>query len=213
MRWVDGGKGPGWQAQLRPRRPHRTGGVSSLPPRRRRACHHSAGGGRDAGAGAGLHTGRRPGVHSVGRSAAAAGAAVGSGGCAAWRMRPALAACCPTASCFMPPLMKLALLCALCLCRCAEQAGLTVDQVAPRLSFFFAVGMNFFSEARRRRPLWPAALCLLCCGALRCIALLALPDAAPPNCPPRLPALPALPADCQAARGAEAVGAPGQGKV
>lgn len=30
--------------------------------------------------------------------------------------------------------------------RCAEQAGLTVDQVAPRLSFFFAVGMNFFQE-------------------------------------------------------------------
>lgn len=32
--------------------------------------------------------------------------------------------------------------------RCAEQAGLTVDQVAPRLSFFFAVGMNFFQEVR-----------------------------------------------------------------
>ena len=30
--------------------------------------------------------------------------------------------------------------------RCAQQAGLTVDQVAPRLSFFFAVGMDFFSE-------------------------------------------------------------------
>ena len=30
--------------------------------------------------------------------------------------------------------------------RCAQQAGLSVDQVAPRLSFFFAVGMDFFSE-------------------------------------------------------------------
>ncbi|KAL4447610.1 hypothetical protein ABPG75_004829 [Micractinium tetrahymenae] len=41
--------------------------------------------------------------------------------------------------------------------RCAQQAGLTVDQVAPRLSFFFAVGMNFFSEVaklRAARRLW-----------------------------------------------------------
>ena len=32
-----------------------------------------------------------------------------------------------------------------------KAAGLTVDQVAPRLSFFFAVGMNLFQEARARR--------------------------------------------------------------
>lgn len=41
--------------------------------------------------------------------------------------------------------------------RCAEQAGLTVDQVAPRLSFFFAIGMDFFSEVaklRAARRLW-----------------------------------------------------------
>lgn len=30
--------------------------------------------------------------------------------------------------------------------RCARDAGLSVDDVAPRLSFFFAIGMNFFSE-------------------------------------------------------------------
>ncbi|PSC74957.1 methylmalonyl-mutase [Micractinium conductrix] len=41
--------------------------------------------------------------------------------------------------------------------RCAEQAGLTVDQIAPRLSFFFAVGMDFFGEIaklRAARRLW-----------------------------------------------------------
>lgn len=41
--------------------------------------------------------------------------------------------------------------------RCAQAAGLTVDQVAPRLSFFFAIGMNFFSEIaklRAARRLW-----------------------------------------------------------
>lgn len=41
--------------------------------------------------------------------------------------------------------------------RCAQQAGLSVDQVAPRLSFFFAIGMNFFSEVaklRAARRLW-----------------------------------------------------------
>lgn len=30
--------------------------------------------------------------------------------------------------------------------RCAKEAGLSVDDVAPRLSFFFAIGMDFFSE-------------------------------------------------------------------
>lgn len=30
--------------------------------------------------------------------------------------------------------------------RCAQEAGLGVDHVAPRLSFFFAIGMNFFPE-------------------------------------------------------------------
>lgn len=42
-------------------------------------------------------------------------------------------------------------------CRCAQAAGLTVDQVAPRLSFFFAVGLNFFEEIaklRAARRLW-----------------------------------------------------------
>lgn len=41
--------------------------------------------------------------------------------------------------------------------RCAEAAGLKVDQVAPRLSFFFAVGLNFFEEIaklRAARRLW-----------------------------------------------------------
>ncbi|KAL4428708.1 hypothetical protein ABPG77_009814 [Micractinium sp. CCAP 211/92] len=41
--------------------------------------------------------------------------------------------------------------------RCAQQAGLIVDEVAPRLSFFFAVGMDFFSEVaklRAARRLW-----------------------------------------------------------
>lgn len=39
----------------------------------------------------------------------------------------------------------------------ALRAGLTVDQVAPRFSFFFAIGMNFFMEAsklRAARVLW-----------------------------------------------------------
>jgi methylmalonyl-CoA mutase len=42
-------------------------------------------------------------------------------------------------------------------CRCAQAAGLNVDQVAPRLSFFFAVGLNFFEEVgklRAARRLW-----------------------------------------------------------
>ncbi|KAK2075972.1 hypothetical protein QBZ16_001308 [Prototheca wickerhamii] len=41
--------------------------------------------------------------------------------------------------------------------RCAQAAGLSVDEVAPRLSFFFAIGMNFFSEVaklRAARRLW-----------------------------------------------------------
>jgi hypothetical protein len=41
--------------------------------------------------------------------------------------------------------------------RCAQDAGLKVDQVAPRLSFFFAVGLNFFEEIaklRAARRLW-----------------------------------------------------------
>jgi methylmalonyl-CoA mutase len=41
--------------------------------------------------------------------------------------------------------------------RAAEKAGLTVDQVAPRFSFFFAIGMNFYTEIaklRAARLLW-----------------------------------------------------------
>lgn len=41
--------------------------------------------------------------------------------------------------------------------RCAQAAGLNVDEVAPRLSFFFGVGMNFFQEVaklRAARRLW-----------------------------------------------------------
>eukprot|EP01064_Diplonema_japonicum_P021061 TRINITY_DN30608_c0_g1_i1.p1 TRINITY_DN30608_c0_g1~~TRINITY_DN30608_c0_g1_i1.p1 ORF type:complete len:726 (+),score=242.27 TRINITY_DN30608_c0_g1_i1:52-2229(+) len=41
--------------------------------------------------------------------------------------------------------------------RAAQKAGLTVDQVAPRLSFFFAIGMNFYMEVaklRAARTLW-----------------------------------------------------------
>jgi len=41
--------------------------------------------------------------------------------------------------------------------RCAQEAGLHVDQVAPRLSFFFAVGLNFYQEIaklRAARRLW-----------------------------------------------------------
>eukprot|EP00878_Enallax_costatus_P015889 GHUV01016655.1.p1 GENE.GHUV01016655.1~~GHUV01016655.1.p1 ORF type:complete len:690 (+),score=180.92 GHUV01016655.1:298-2367(+) len=41
--------------------------------------------------------------------------------------------------------------------RCAQAAGLDVDQVAPRLSFFFAVGLNFYEEVaklRAARRLW-----------------------------------------------------------
>eukprot|EP00197_Chlamydomonas_leiostraca_P007123 CAMPEP_0202862898 /NCGR_PEP_ID=MMETSP1391-20130828/3763_1 /ASSEMBLY_ACC=CAM_ASM_000867 /TAXON_ID=1034604 /ORGANISM="Chlamydomonas leiostraca, Strain SAG 11-49" /LENGTH=664 /DNA_ID=CAMNT_0049542493 /DNA_START=222 /DNA_END=2216 /DNA_ORIENTATION=+ len=41
--------------------------------------------------------------------------------------------------------------------RCAQRAGLGVDQVAPRFSFFFAVGMSFFEEIaklRAARRLW-----------------------------------------------------------
>jgi len=41
--------------------------------------------------------------------------------------------------------------------RAAERAGLSVDQVAPRVSFFFAIGMNFYMEIaklRAARSLW-----------------------------------------------------------
>jgi methylmalonyl-CoA mutase len=41
--------------------------------------------------------------------------------------------------------------------RCAASAGLPVDAVAPRLSFFFAIGMDFFTEIaklRAARRLW-----------------------------------------------------------
>jgi len=41
--------------------------------------------------------------------------------------------------------------------RAAEKAGLTVDEVAPRFSFFFAIGMNFYMEVaklRAARLLW-----------------------------------------------------------
>ena len=41
--------------------------------------------------------------------------------------------------------------------RAAEKAGLTVDQTAPRFSFFFAMGMNFYMEIaklRAARTLW-----------------------------------------------------------
>ena len=41
--------------------------------------------------------------------------------------------------------------------RTAQQAGLSVDQVAPRVSFFFAMGMNFYMEIaklRAARLLW-----------------------------------------------------------
>ena len=41
--------------------------------------------------------------------------------------------------------------------KAANERGLDVDQFAPRLSFFFAIGMNFFSETaklRAARTLW-----------------------------------------------------------
>jgi len=41
--------------------------------------------------------------------------------------------------------------------RAAQKAGLDVDKVAPRLSFFFAIGMNFYMEVaklRAARTLW-----------------------------------------------------------
>ena len=41
--------------------------------------------------------------------------------------------------------------------RCGAGAGLSVDAVAPRFSFFFGIGMNFFEEAaklRAARRLW-----------------------------------------------------------
>ena len=41
--------------------------------------------------------------------------------------------------------------------RAAEKAGLNVDDLAPRVSFFFAIGMNFYMEIaklRAARMLW-----------------------------------------------------------
>lgn len=41
--------------------------------------------------------------------------------------------------------------------RCAQKAGLDVDKVAPRLSFFWCIGMNFFMEVakmRAAREIW-----------------------------------------------------------
>ena len=45
--------------------------------------------------------------------------------------------------------------------RTAQKAGLSVDEVAPRLSFFFAIGMNFMMEVaklRAARQLWAELL-------------------------------------------------------
>ena len=45
--------------------------------------------------------------------------------------------------------------------RCAQSRGLTVDDVAPRLSFFFGIGMNFYMEIaklRAARTLWATLL-------------------------------------------------------
>jgi len=42
-------------------------------------------------------------------------------------------------------------------CKTAKEAGLDVDKIAPRLSFFFAIGMNFYMEIaklRAARQLW-----------------------------------------------------------
>jgi methylmalonyl-CoA mutase len=41
--------------------------------------------------------------------------------------------------------------------RCAKKAGLDVDEVAPRFSFFFGIGTNFYMEIaklRAARVLW-----------------------------------------------------------
>lgn len=45
--------------------------------------------------------------------------------------------------------------------RCAQQAGLDVDTVAPRLSFFWCIGMNFYMEVakmRAAREIWAKTL-------------------------------------------------------
>ena len=45
--------------------------------------------------------------------------------------------------------------------RCAQQAGLDVDAIAPRLSFFFGIGMSFYMEVaklRSARKLWAQLL-------------------------------------------------------
>merc|ERR1712188_195979 len=41
--------------------------------------------------------------------------------------------------------------------RCGMESGVSVDQIAPRLSFFFGIGMNFYLEVaklRAARRLW-----------------------------------------------------------
>jgi Methylmalonyl-CoA mutase len=43
----------------------------------------------------------------------------------------------------------------------AVSAGLTVDRVAPRLSFFFCMGMNFYMEVYTP-PYFPILLACLC---------------------------------------------------
>ena len=43
------------------------------------------------------------------------------------------------------------------MCALAMNSGMNVDKFAPRLSFFFAIGMNFFMEVaklRAARILW-----------------------------------------------------------
>ncbi len=36
-------------------------------------------------------------------------------------------------------------------CRTSVKAGLDIDKVAPRLSFFWAIGMNFYMEIAKMR--------------------------------------------------------------
>ncbi len=46
-------------------------------------------------------------------------------------------------------------------CKTAQRAGLNIDDIAPRLSFFFAIGMNFYMEIaklRAARMLWATLL-------------------------------------------------------
>jgi len=56
--------------------------------------------------------------------------------------------------------------------RAAQAAGLDVDKIAPRLSFFFAIGMNFYMEIaklRAARRIWAKLMkgvCRRCCFSL-----------------------------------------------